>query len=195
MIMLTLHETIYNEIEYFQNELVWNVMDKERGEDLPSRFDTFYNGMYKMLRNTYNYDATKYEDDPKKYAEGKLLFDALLLAKKNMDNYQLYLENMDGKTKFEKILLFNDGQHFDLIAKITYDELKELHEQGNIEKAVSYTDPVGYIDVTIDDPAKSLTGNIETRETLDTRAFVNKPLSELGEILEKSEIEKAKRGW
>lgn len=177
----TLHEQIYQKLNLFNDKISFNLSYKgKKGDEdtLYEEFYKFYDGIYTLLRNTYNYDAIKEQPDSSLYAEGVILFEALLVVKDNVDNYKRYLEG-DNSAEMKKIILFNDGLHSNGNTSIKY---ADLNNEDSFKKAYAagrrFKHPVGYIDVDSSE---------EDFQDTDLNDFHDLELAQLARIYEKAE--------
>ncbi|MCD2208556.1 hypothetical protein [Listeria booriae] len=175
----TLHEQIFQKLNVFNDKIGFKLSYKSKGEDtLYEDFYTFYNGIYPVLRNTYNYDAIKDQSNPSLYAEGAILFQALLAVKENIDNYKLFLEG-DNNAKMKKIILFTNGFHSDGKLSVKYADLKNETESKKAYAAGRrFKQPVGFIGA--DSSEEDFTAN-------DLNDFQDLELTQLARIFEKAE--------
>lgn len=175
----TLHEQIFQKLNLFNDKISFNLSYKSKGEDtLYEDFYTFYDGMYSVLRNTYNYDAIKDQSNPSLYAEGAILLEALLAVKENVDNYKLFLEG-DNNAKMKKIILFTNGFHSDGKLSVKYADLKNETESKKAYAAGRrFKQPVGFIDA--DSSEEDFTAT-------DWNDFQDLELAKLAKIFEKAE--------
>ncbi|MBC1920282.1 hypothetical protein HCJ46_16100 [Listeria booriae] len=177
---LTLHEQIFQKLNLFNDKISFNLSYKSKGEDtLYEDFYTFYNGMYPVLRNTYNYDAIKDQPNPSLYAEGAILFQALLAVKDNVDNYKLFLEG-NNKAEMKKIILFANGFHSDGKLSMKFADLKnETESKKAYATGRRFKQPVGFIDAD------------SSEEDFTANDFQDLELTQLARIFEK--VERAER--